>query len=942
MQPHVRRTSSNSIPLASSCTPSTAKALPPLPPIETTSSQSTATSSTAYSPSIKRKPLPPKVLSPPPTSPPALPQRKPVPKHSITAVATNTLNQVLEREPAAQVFLPPLGLTYADTSRNTNIQSEPLNLLQSNHPSAKPLEPLDRVFLDQFPVPPSLGSPLPPTQPDEDSDPKMTQKGMGMGPGGKPPPLRMDSLKSLKALEVQKPASPRSKFTSFFSRKPVASPGGESNVTDISEGRSPIPSPYPPSESSNAGSVVNSYFTSNKPPSSQASQDSIEFRQPTPAVSRTPAKDRVAVLEAELKEISVELASSIRRELDLEELVDRLQSERPRQDPSNDRTSDYFSDSGTSSLRGTGSELTKDDVDKIKRESEQQRAQLKVDLSQKWQVEATQRRTLEAHLQILEDQLAQSRRTTNDASDSLSRAKELENALDDARRRLQEERRAKENFEDLVTALRVELEKQRSERDNLRDEVVPSLKTRLSGLEDNLADSEKSPYDVTVLQQEVQRLRDENTALRGTNNRGSMQFIAEEEDFVMSPRASTPALKVGGLQRSNTITGSRGNRASVTRSGSLSRSNSTLNRAQTIDTIESAVEKLKAAEQQRDALHNTVKYLLRRQEQQKKQFSKRTRMLQAEVDRSNASGPTPRKGGYEREVRVLRSEINTLRKRADDALDQKWQCEKNLAGLKMDLDRNKQETASLQKILQAKGSDPDVQGLISTTLENAIVELQKERERTRESASKIEQEEQLSFQLEQYAASSEALSGQVKRQLQANNALRARLKNAVEAGEANQQVSAEQINNLQIKLRKLEDSISAAQTQSETAVMKHEDELRVLKASHNAQLMRALSTSKKSPANLLTPTAKSPLSPMFANSKKSPRIDKTSSGPGMALHEALRTEYLENKVTDLEQALAETEAEISKIVGKMNQAQVNVADLEAERYEFSYHCTRHD
>jgi len=341
---------------------------------------------------------------------------------------------------------------------------------------------------------------------------------------------------------------------------------------------------------------------------------------------------------------------------------------------------------------------------------------------------------------------------------------------------------------------------------------------------------------------------------------------------------------------------------------------------------------LKSVEQQRDALHDTVRYLLRRQEQQRKQFSKRTRMLEAEVDRAQNTAPLPRKGGYEREVRVLRSEINTLRKRADDALDQKWQCEKNLAGLKMDLDRNKQETASLQKLLQAKGSDPDVQGLMSATLENAIVEMQKERARIQESSAQIQEEEELAEQLEEYASRSEALAVQVKKQLQSNASLRARLKDAVESGENNQHSSADQIVELQAKLRRLEDSISGAQIQSETAVMKHEEEVRVLKASHNTQLMRTLSTSKSN-SNLLTPAAKSPLSPMFANSKKSPRIDQTSSGPGVALHEALRTEYLEHKVTELESALAETEDEIQNIVGKMNVAQVNVAELETERDE---------
>jgi len=855
-----------------------------------------------------------------------------------------------------------------------------------------PIETRERVSYEDFPIPPTGDTSL--ARSDEEAQLKPTQKGMGLRPGERPAPLRMDSVNSVKSMDAKRPQSPGNKFTSFFMRKPQASPGAESAVTEISEGRSPMPSPQLQSDQGSLASATGSYFNlglgRTHTAGSQSSQGSIDYQS---IMQKSSADARSNVLEAELKEISVELANSIRRELDLEDLVERLQSDNPYPIAA-DRTSDYFSDSGTSSLRAGSNDLsTKDEIDKIKRDSEQQRAQLRVDLSQKWQEEMIQRKALESHLQTLQGELSRPRRTSNETVGSSGKAKELKKQLDDVRRRLQEERQVKENFEDLLRALRAELEQHRFERDNLRDEVVPQLKVRLEGLESSLTESQRTPYDVTKLQQEIQSLRDENAALtelqrtpdvsmklqqeiqnlRDENaaltelqttpddliklqqenqnlkdentaltsaremekgmNRGSMQFIAEEDDFVASPRASVHTPKIGGLSRSNTIVGSRANRGSLARSGSLSRVNSVAARpGQSTETPDNAAERLKSVEQQRDALHNTVKYLLKRQEQQRKQFSKRTRMLEAELDRAQNTAPLPRKGGYEREVRVLRSEMNTLRKRADDALDQKWQCEKNLAGLKMDLDRNKQETASLQRILQAKGSDPDVEGLISTTLENAIVEMQKEREQIQESSAQIQQEEQLAQQLDEYTSRSGALAIQVKQQLQNNASLRARLKNAVESGEDNQHVSADQIVELQAKLRRLEDSISGAQIQSETAVMKHEEEIRVLKASHNAQLMRALSTSKSN-ANLQTPAAKSPLSPMFANSKKSPRIDQTSSGPGVALHEALRTEYLENKVTELEKALADTEGEIENIVGKMNVAQINVAELEAERDE---------
>ena len=112
-------------------------------------------------------------------------------------------------------------------------------------------------------------------------------------------------------------------------------------------------------------------------------------------------------LEEELKEISAELASSIRREMELEDEVERLQQEAPTGLDPNRRTSDYFSDSGTSSVRYPLSENgTKvDDLEKMKRRSEQEKAQLKLDVSQKLQEERGQRKALEAHIKSLEQRL---------------------------------------------------------------------------------------------------------------------------------------------------------------------------------------------------------------------------------------------------------------------------------------------------------------------------------------------------------------------------------------------------------------------------------------------------------------------------------------------------------------------------------------------------------
>ncbi|OCT45011.1 hypothetical protein CLCR_05423 [Cladophialophora carrionii] len=766
----------------------------------------------------------------------------------------------------------------------------------------------------------------------------IVEEDMGLKPGSRPAPLRTDSNSSTKSLTVadaKKPQTPGSKFTSFFSRKPAASPSSDTSVTDISDRKSPFPSPYGHSANVSAQSPQGYPFPSTAPrvPSSQPSQDSIDF-DGSSYVQPMGSGDggRLSQLEAELRDISTELANSIKREMDLEDLVEQLQTEGPTANRELDRTSDYFSDSGASSVRPSTSEGgTKEDIQRIKRESEQLRAQLKADMTRKWQNERSSRQALESHIQILEQKLSLSRRHHNESADVTARVRELEVAVEDARRRLGEERQTKENFEDLLTALRVDLEQHRNERDNLRDEVVPQLRAQIEGLETSLSETQKSDYEFTRMQQELQSLRDENAALQSARAM-NMQFqsIAEEGDMVQSPTSSMVHSRMSGLQRSNTILNRSSSRATVNRSNSLSRSNSTVNRGAP-ENQQPLAEQLKDVTEQRNALHTTVKYLLRRQEAQRRQFEKRLKLAEAERDRATSSRSI-KAGGYEREVRTLRSEINLLRKRADDALEQKWQCEKGLSGLKMDLDRSKQETTSLQRLLQAR--DETAPEILSSSLEKALKQLEQQREQARhqESLGSLHSEQELAMELEMSAQRSESLAAQVKKQMKANADLRNRLTTAVERGERNQQASAEQINELQTKLKKLEEIITVAQMQSETAVMKHEEDVRVLRASHNIQLTRTKS-GRKTPGHLTPTMPHSPMSPMFVNSRKSPRLDQTTSGPGIALQQALKTEYLENKVAELEKALAEAEQEMGEVVGRMNTAQMGVADLESERDE---------
>lgn len=109
-------------------------------------------------------------------------------------------------------------------------------------------------------------------------------------------------------------------------------------------------------------------------------------------------------LEDELREISAELAGSIRREMDLEDLVERLQQDVQQGPELGRRTSDYFSDSGSGSVRYPLSDAgmgKAEDLAKQKRSSDQEKAQFKLGLSQKLQDERSRRKVLEAHIQQL-------------------------------------------------------------------------------------------------------------------------------------------------------------------------------------------------------------------------------------------------------------------------------------------------------------------------------------------------------------------------------------------------------------------------------------------------------------------------------------------------------------------------------------------------------------
>lgn len=113
-------------------------------------------------------------------------------------------------------------------------------------------------------------------------------------------------------------------------------------------------------------------------------------------------------MEAELKTITAELATSIHREMELEDLVERLQSEATFTQGPGKRTSDYFSDSGTSSVKYGGEPDSRtDELDRLHRKAEREKAQIKLELNQKVQEERLRRKGLEAQIRALEQKASQ-------------------------------------------------------------------------------------------------------------------------------------------------------------------------------------------------------------------------------------------------------------------------------------------------------------------------------------------------------------------------------------------------------------------------------------------------------------------------------------------------------------------------------------------------------
>ncbi|KAK8168851.1 hypothetical protein BKA80DRAFT_188889, partial [Phyllosticta citrichinensis] len=702
-----------------------------------------------------------------------------------------------------------------------------------------------------------------------------------------------------------------------FGWKPGSHNVGDSPTTSFSSERSNSPGASPNMNKKGPSSL-------DETAANAAAQSSFFTVPGTPLFSSSPSVNaHVEELERELRDVSVELAESIRRELDLEDELERTKTDNPLNgSDANRRTSDYFSDSGASSAKfpigDTESKI--EALQKLRRKAEQEKAQARAEAAQRLQDELRRRSDLEAQVQSLEEKIQH--------GSSKGRVRELEMAIEDYKRRLTDERQAKDSFQEILEALQSELRQDRDEKDNLKDEIIPQLQVKITNLENGAARLQDLTRENSRLHAELERMEME---LKQQSNR--FNTIAEESDggAVQSP--------VIGLSRSNSLAR---NSVSTLKRGSmisLSRSNSVKDKS---DAPRDVRDRIRDVEEQRDALHRSLKTLLARYEMEKKAHDKRIKLLEKERDRAlNVS--SPRRTAFHDEVTNLRQEVNTLRRRGDDAMDQKWQVEKNLGGLRMDLARAELETSSLRDLLgekdifvQERRPSASSAEKILTLLKQSISAAEADRDAaiaaaasyraTASSAVGVEAatNEEASALLST-ATALDSLAQQVSTQLSKNKALRERLAAAIGRGEQEQRASAARITALQARLRAAEEALVAAQNHAEDALGPFEDELRELTNAQSASLKPAGGQSSGDAGNhLLSPA-------VFGTPGRSPRLDVTTSGLGVSIAQVTKTGSLEHDVSELEKALRSAEAEMEEVLGRMNLAQVEVAELQGER-----------
>jgi chromosome segregation ATPase len=334
-------------------------------------------------------------------------------------------------------------------------------------------------------------------------------------------------------------------------------------------------------------------------------------------------------------------------------------------------------------------------------------------------------------------------------------------------------------------------------------------------------------------------------------------------------------------------------------------------------------------------------------------------------------------------------------------VEQKWEIEKNLIGLKMDLDRADAEIGSLRQLLKDKDifvpeslarSTRSSAGLVlpaaSGALGTSYAELQKTYadalqrikslenvetadERTKLAIERLEhslstaigerdsakkEASSLRVQSESYRSSEKAhlaserdLATQLQSSARRVEELAQQVQRQLTANESLRKRLSDAVSRGEADQRSHKERISSMQTRLQTL----EDQVSSAQTSseervtrHEAEvtsLKEAHSTSLQRLREELrpppTPPPKSPMWPRFlAGGSEASR--PTTPASGSEPSPQVEVEKLKAKVTELEKALATAEKEMQEVVGRMSAAQIEVMMLQQERDEASRETRR--
>ncbi|KAI5287185.1 hypothetical protein KEM54_006182 [Ascosphaera aggregata] len=333
-------------------------------------------------------------------------------------------------------------------------------------------------------------------------------------------------------------------------------------------------------------------------------------------------------------------------------------------------------------------------------------------------------------------------------------------------------------------------------------------------------------------------------------------------------------------------------------------------------------EHVKHVELQRDMLRQTVTSLLERQALQEQRHERKVRMLESEIERMQtrySSRSSMRRDSGFRDVNLLQCKATELRRKAQAIEEERKQNEGVLRKLEESLESAREERDDLRRWLEQHGSSSsefmdDEDPLHGGSDAHSIVDADREARRANHS-----------------------LIQQISEQLKMNEEVRKGLVEAVAQSKEQGKNLTGQISEINSNVRLVERAIKQAQQPGQEWAEYSYDEYKELLRQTNSERLRRRSArgvatrySRDRGRRNSTDTSRSDSGrPIALLSPASPSLNQFSHSLTPSSDSEIA--QLQARVCELEQALHDADIEMKIVVNKMNMAQIEVVELQADR-----------